>query len=254
MAKRGRWIPFFLTGLGLISLTACAGISSHGGSKRGQDAAMIQPLEEQFLGRGEPERRDPSSDAGLWKDMSSRDLFQDMRACKVGDLVTVNIVETSKASKTANTKTARESSIDAGIDNLLGWEGKIKNLSSFGKESVGNAFDNKSMFKSTLKKDFGGSGSTTRDESMTASVTARVMDVRPDGNLFIKGTRQVKVNNETQFIVLSGLIRHADISPDNTILSSYIADATIEYTGRGPVSDKQSEGWLGRAVDFVWPF
>ena len=105
-----------------------------------------------------------------------------------------------------------------------------------------------------MTNSFDGSGSTSRDESMTASITARVVRLMPNGNLYIKGTRQVKVNNETQFIPLSGLIRREDISPNNTVLSSYIADASIEYTGSGPVSDKQRAGWLGRAVDFVWPF
>jgi flagellar L-ring protein precursor FlgH len=89
---------------------------------------------------------------------------------------------------------------------------------------------------------------------MTASITARVMDVTPEGNLYIRGTREVKVNNETQYITLTGMIRPEDISPDNTILSSYIADAKIAYAGSGSVSDKQRPGWLMRAVDFIWPF
>ena len=110
------------------------------------------------------------------------------------------------------------------------------------------------MFKGSLTNSFNGSGSTTRDESMTAAITARVIEVRPNGNLLIKGTREVKVNNETQFIILSGLIRPVDISPDNTVLSSYIGNAKIEYIGTGSLSDKQRPGWLARAVDFVWPF
>ena len=72
--------------------------------------------------------------------------------------------------------------------------------------------------------------------------------------LFIQGSRDVRVNNETQHIILSGTIRPADISPDNTIISSYIGDARIEYTGSGALSDKQRPGWMTRFVDFVWPF
>lgn len=195
----------------------------------------------------EKEIEDPADEAGLWREVRSRGLFQDLRAYQVGDLVTVNIVETAKASKKANTQNARTSSIDAGISNLLGLESQL------GKIAPAN-YSNSSMFKTSMTNSFDGSGSTSRDESMTASITARVMRVMPNGNFYIKGTRQVKVNNETQFITLSGLIRREDISPDNTVLSSYIADACIEYTGSGPVSDKQRAGWLGRAVDFVWPF
>jgi flagellar L-ring protein precursor FlgH len=210
---------------------------------------MAAPMkQEQGMLGTRMEAKDLASEANLYRNSSYRDLFKDLRAYQLGDLVTVNIVETSKASKKATTKTARQSSIDAGISNLLGWETKLD------KYGVSGAFDNENMFKASMKNGFDGSGETTRDESMTASITARVMEVMPNGNLFIRGSRQIRVNNESQHIILSGLIRPADISPDNTVLSSFIADARIEYTGRGPVSDKQRPGWLMRAVDFVWPF
>ena len=233
-------LAFFF--LGLVS--ACAGTPVNVAPK----TTMVQPPPAEDLGGKDFARRDPTSDAGLWKDVSSRALFQDLRAHKVGDLVTINIVETSRASKKADTKTARQSSVDMGISNLMGWEGKLDKI------GVNGAFDNTAMVKSSAKNDFNGSGSTTRDESMTAYITARVMRVMPSGNLFIKGTRQVRVNHETQFITLSGVIRYEDISPDNSILSSYIADARIAYTGSGPISDKQRAGWLTRTLDTVWPF
>ncbi len=192
--------------------------------------------------------QDPTAAAGLWSEIAYRSAFQDLRASKIGDLITVNIVETSKANKKATTKTARDSSINAGISNLMGWEGKISEL------GVPASFDHEAMFKASMANDFDGSGETTRNESMTASITARVIEVTPNGNLFIKGSRKVRVNNEAQYITLTGLVRPADISPDNTVLSSYIAEAAIEYTGSGPVTDKQRPGWLMRAVDFVWPF
>jgi flagellar L-ring protein precursor FlgH len=240
--------------IGFLTLTACATTSSKAEPENAK--VITQPVlgPDPAQSSSSPEVRDKASEAGLWKEVSARNLFQDLRAYQVGDLVTINIVETSSASKKASTQSARESSIDAGIDNLLGWEGKLKNLTSFGKSSVRDNYDNTTMFKGSLKNSFDGSGSTSRDESMTASITARVIDVKPNGNLFIKGSREVKVNNETQFIILSGLIRPVDISPDNTVLSSYIGDAKIEYISTGSVSDKQRPGWLARAVDFVWPF
>jgi flagellar L-ring protein precursor FlgH len=192
-------------------------------------------------------RRADAEEASLLKRTAYRGFFQDLRAFQVGDLVTINIVETSKASKSAATKTGRESSIDAGIDNLLGYEGQLKKI-------LPKDFDNTSMFKASMSNSFDGSGSTDRVETMTAFMTARVMNVTTNGNLYIEGRRQIRVNNETQFIILSGLIRPTDISPNNTVLSSYIADAKIEYLGSGPVSDKQRPGWLGRLVDVVWPF
>ena len=232
------------------SFTACAGV--HSSVKPDTTMAELAPYMEPVQ---KPSGiQDPAADAGLFREISSRNLFQDMRAAQVGDLVTVNIVETAKADKAASTQTGRQSSIEAGIDNLLGWENRVKNLTSFGKEDVKNGFSNTSMLKGSLTNSFNGSGSTSRTESMTASITAIVTEVKPNGNLFIKGTRQVRVNNETQFIILSGQIRPEDISPNNTILSSYIGDARIEYLGNGPVSDKQRAGWLTRGVDYIWPF
>ena len=237
-------IIFWAVISGFFFLSGCAG----GLSSARHKEPVVKPVQKQIVSARHLVRKDPALNASLWKDGTYPDLFKDLRAYQVGDLVTVNIVETSKAMKKASTKTGRQSSIDAGISNLLGWEGRI------GKLGVPAEFDNEAMFKASMKNDFTGSGETSRDETMTASITARVMEVMPNGNLFIKGTRRVKVNNENQFITITGLIRPVDISPDNTVLSSYIADARIEYTGSGPVSDKQRPGWLVRLVDFAWPF
>ncbi|MBN2060132.1 MAG: flagellar basal body L-ring protein FlgH [Deltaproteobacteria bacterium] len=234
----------------IFSLTACVSFPL----KRESGNNAPSTFQQVEVAESRPEIKDPSSGANLWHEASSRNYFQDLRAHKAGDLVTVNIVETSKASKNATTNTGRESSLSAGIDNLLGWEGKLKHLTSLGNKNVRSAYDNTSMFKGSLNNSFKGSGTTTRDESMTASITARVMEVKPNGNLFIQGSREVKVNHETQYIILSGFIRPMDISPDNTVLSSYIGDARIEYIGSGSVSDKQRPGWLTRAVDIIWPF
>lgn len=230
----------------LVTLSGCGGMSMHGPDRR---APMTAPPQASLPVTAPPVRpEDPSAAASLWTDVSYRSAFQDHRACKVGDLITVNIVETSQANKRATTRTGRDSSINAGITNLLGWETKI------GELGFPSAFQNENMFRASLTNNFGGQGETARNETMTASITARVIDVTPNGNLFIKGSRKVKVNNEAKYITLTGLVRPADISPDNTILSSYIAEASIEYSGSGPVSDKQRPGWLMRAVDFVWPF
>jgi len=241
-----------LTLAAALCLTGCTGLQLQPKDAREPLAAPPQYRPRQAMAPNQPQ--DPAAGAGIWSEATYRSAFQDLRAHEVGDLITVNIVETSQANKKATTKTGRESSINAGISNALGWESKIKNLTSFGKAKVRRGFDNETMFKVAMENDFDGSGETTRNETMTASITARVLEVTPNGNLFIKGSRKVKVNNEAQFITLTGLVRPADISPDNTVLSSYIAEAAIEYTGSGPVSDKQRPGWLMRAVDFVWPF
>lgn len=241
---KGITLRFFVVIPGLFFFSSCAMVLPKAKTKE----PVVRPIQERQLTAGHLEKEDPSLNSSLWRETEYRDLFKDLRAYQVGDLVTVNIVETSRASKKADTKTARQSSINAGIINALGWEGKV------GKIGVPAEFDNVAMFKASMKNDFSGSGETSRNETMTASITARVMEVTPNGNLFIKGTRHVKVNNENQIITLTGMIRPVDISPDNTLLSSYIADARIAYSGKGVVSDKQRPGWLMRIVDHVWPF
>jgi flagellar L-ring protein precursor FlgH len=224
-------------------ISGCAGSQSQIATS--ETVQMVPPPPAQP--QGQAERAADADDASLLKRTAYRGFFKDLRAFQVGDLVTINIVETSKASKSAATRTGRESAIGAGIENLLGYETQLKKI--FPQD-----FDNKNMFKASLGSSFDGSGSTDRVETMTAFMTARVMNVTANGNLYIEGRRQIRVNNETQFIILSGLIRPTDISPNNTVLSSYMADAKIEYLGSGPVSDKQRPGWLGRVVDVAWPF
>jgi flagellar L-ring protein FlgH len=231
-----------LGGCGTISIPTL-------GTNRNVKGVPEMPLQEVSL----PIKETPL-DGSLWRERGQKGLFTDLRAREIGDLVTVNIAESSKASKKANTKTSRSSSIDAAIANTLGWETKVKELTSLGNKNVKAAFDPTSFFKATMDNEFDGKGETNRDESMSASITARVTSVSPEGNLFIMGTREVKVNLETQMITLTGIIRPEDISPDNTVLSSYIADARIAYSGIGSVSDKQRPGWLMRIVDYVWPF
>jgi flagellar L-ring protein precursor FlgH len=237
-------------GMTVICMLTALTLSACGGGKALKESSTLAPSGSKAEAKGMSDTvpvnaYQNGSGAGLFRQEGYRGFFQDLRAHNVGDLVTINIVETSQASKQAATKTARTSSIDAGITNLLGYEKELH---------MPKAFDNTSMFKASMANNFDGSGATSRDESMTASITAMVTRVLPNGNLFIEGTRRIRVNNETQHIILSGVVRPSDISPDNTVLSSYIADAKIDYTGNGPVSDKQRPGWLARILDLVWPF
>ena len=108
--------------------------------------------------------------------------------------------------------------------------------------------------KGSYDSSFKGKGKTTRTENMTAQISARVLQVLPNGNLVIRGSREITVNYEKQLITIQGVIRPADVTPENTIQSNYIADAKIEYIGKGDVSRQQRQGWLTRILDYVWPF
>jgi flagellar L-ring protein precursor FlgH len=186
------------------------------------------------------------SEGSLWADCGSTKLFVDIRAREVGDLVTVEICETPTAELQANTKTSRDSNIQAGLSDLLGYMKR--------QEEKHDRLDRTSLLKANFDSDFDGKGSSDRSGTVIASITARVIQVLPNGNLRISGKRDVRVNNETQYITISGIIRPEDIERDNVIQSTYVADARVEYTGKGVIADKQRPGWLMRILDHVWPF
>jgi len=198
-----------------------------------------------FETKEEPVKKNTGS---LWQDNGSlSELFYDHKARKVGDIVTIRIVESSDASNNADTNTSKNSSTSMNIAALLG----LENNDTFPR---GSGFDPFGFITSTTNNTFKGSGTTNRSGNLAASITARVTEVLPNGNMKIIGKRQITINNEEQYIALSGIIRSRDISSDNVILSTYISDAKIIYTGTGVINDRQSPGWLARIVDSVWPF
>ena len=200
----------------------------------------------------------PEDNGGsLWQARSSfNGLFIDTKARNIGDIVTVKIDESAQASNRANTETERSSGLEAGIDKLFGietwWQEEIlpdvsdkwPKIDPFGNPSV----------KGSLKSDFKGDGETSRSGNLEAYITCRVVGVMANGNLKIVGTREVMVNNENQLIILSGVIRPRDISDTNVILSTFISDAKIAYSGSGVVDDRQRPGWLANLLNNAWPF
>jgi flagellar L-ring protein FlgH len=184
------------------------------------------------------------SRGSLWQG-DTRSLVEDHKARRRGDTITILITESASASKQASTDTKRSSTASAGIPNLLGLEtsGTIKSWA-----------DLSNLINASYNSEFAGSGSTSRRESLTATISAKVMDVLPNGNFLIEGRRNVKVNNEDQSIKVEGTVRPRDITAINTIPSSLIADARITYTGKGIVSDQQSPGWLVNILNKIWPF
>jgi len=185
------------------------------------------------------------SSGSIWQ-ASSAGVTEDFKARRKGDIITIVISETSSASKQANTATERSSEINAGMPNFLGLERHAKFTKAFG--DLNNLINAKGDSK------FAGSGSTSRQENLTATISAKVIEVLPNGNLLLEGRRNIKVNNEDQEIVLQGVVRSRDIGTDNSVNSIYVADAKISYSGTGIISDRQSPGWLMNIIDKIWPF
>jgi flagellar L-ring protein precursor FlgH len=182
----------------------------------------------------------------LWNE-NCESLYEDHRARKIGDILTITVVEESKGSKEASTKANKDKSL----------EGSFK----FGGVSAGNSGTSSPVgafsfgpYQGQFKNDFTGKGATARTDSMSAYMTATVVDVLPNGNLLIRGSRWTKVNDEMQQTILEGIVRPIDISRNNTILSQNIAEAKIFLVGKGPVSKHQKPGWLSQFIDAVNPF
>lgn len=184
------------------------------------------------------------SNGSIWQ-AGSAGLTEDFKARRKGDIVTILIVETASASKAANTGTSRATSVNAGIPNFMGLETSVL------KNNFG---DLSKLINASVDSKYAGAGSTSRKETLNATISAKVIDVLPNGNLLIEGRRNVKVNEEDQIIIVEGTVRPADIGPDNIVNSSFVADAKIVYTGKGIISDRQSPGWLMNIVDKLWPF
>jgi flagellar L-ring protein precursor FlgH len=193
-----------------------------------------------------------AAEGSLWRD-GAPVLYVDARARNVGDTITVDIMESSSSSMAANTSADRTSSIDGGVDNALGLMRSLEaEHSRLGTDRSGTRSG--TLFKADLTNSQAGAGSSDRRGSITASIGARVVEVYPNGNLVIFGRQEMKVNNDVQYIIVSGVVRPEDVDSDNTIISANLADAHIEYVGRGTIADKQKAGWGTRLVDKVWPF
>jgi flagellar L-ring protein FlgH len=183
----------------------------------------------------------------LWDEVQARRVVGlDAGARQVGDLVTVMILEQTSTQIDASTDTGKSSTVAAGIDALLGAEKGILDAhpDMGGKIALGAG--------STSA--FTGTGGTTRGSAIETMLTCEVIEVMPNGNLHIWGYKQVRVNRETQYVVLDGVVRPRDIRMDNTVFSDRLAQAKFEVTGSGVVADKQGPGFLTRALDHLWPF
>ncbi len=181
----------------------------------------------------------------LWK-QSRASLFAANKANTVGDILTVAIYEQASAKKEAATSTGRSASAAMGIPKFFGIETSIANRNP--------NLDPSNLISAESATDFRGSGRTSREEKLSATLTTQVVEVLSNGNLRVQGSKTVRVNNENQEIRLTGIVRPADISAYNIIDSKYILDAKIEYMGKGVLSEKQKPGWLIRILDNAWPF
>ncbi len=169
-------------------------------------------------------------------------LFSDAKAYNVGDVVTIVINENLQGTGSTNTKAQRSNNLNLSIPAPTVMDKKVakrETLVGFNQQST-NAFQ--------------GKGGTNRSARLLAKISARVIKVYPNGNMFIVGTKYIKINSDTQYLKISGIIHPQDINPDNTIDSSKISDMYVEYNGKGFLNTTQKPGWLANFIMKIWPF
>jgi flagellar L-ring protein precursor FlgH len=181
----------------------------------------------------------------LWQP-GSRQFFKDSRAHRVGDILTVLVSERAEAETEATTDAKRSHSQSAGVSVLPFITGQLA--------TRGIDLNATGLADTNSDRDFKGDGSTDRSDKLTASVAAVVTQVLPNGLMVIQGQREVMVNYEKQLLTIQGLVRPEDVSAQNTLPSSKIAEARIAYAGRGLIDDAQTPQYGVRWIDKVLPF
>jgi flagellar L-ring protein precursor FlgH len=217
----------------LVSLAGCGAKSAH-------PTAATALQDYTASAKGAAQLVSPA-EGSLWVTGTRRsDLFRDFKARDVNDVLTIRVVESTLASATADATNSRSTEVKAGIDTLGGAEDLVHELPSLvgGKSS----------------SSFEGKGSTTRASTLQTSLSARVIDVLPNGYLVVEALREVRLNNETQNVYLTGVVRPEDISRSNIVLSSAVAQMTVRVEGRGMVSQPLKPGWLYKILMGILPF
>lgn len=179
-------------------------------------------------------------------------LFEDDRARRVGDILTIQLVENTNASKQADTSLSKSTDTAIANPTVLG---SSPQFNTPGILPLASNKNNDLSFGLNSSNEFDGSGSSSQSNSLSGSISVTVAEVLPNGNLVVRGEKVLQLNQGYEFVRISGLVRRRDVRPDNTVLSTQIADAQITYSGSGAVQDSNTIGWLARFfVSALFPF
>ena len=178
----------------------------------------------------------------LWSanGQTSRSMFADRKAAAKGDILTIIVAESAVAQSSQNKTSNRESSLEDAIarfvyPGLAAHKGNLPGMTGSGSAS------------------YSGGGDVSNTQTLSARAAVQVTDVLPNGNLVIEGVRVVTFSGETQYVVLRGVVRHDDISRDNSVISTNIADARVEFHAEGSLTDAQKRGWLAKIYERLRP-
>lgn len=230
--KRQTTAPVYTWTL-LAALLLLAGCASTHQAVSDPAFAAVRPVESLPM---------PISDGAIFKTGYNVTLFEDPKAHRIGDVITIILQEQTNASKTASTTTAKEAAVDLAAPTVFG-----KAVNYKGAPILSASVD--------AKRDFSGTGDSTQSNSLTGRISVTIADVLPNGNLIVRGEKLLTLNQGSEHVRISGIVRPSDIAPDNTVISSQVADAHIVYGGQGVLADANNKGWLSRVFDSPWwPF
>ncbi len=183
----------------------------------------------------------------LWQH-GARAFFRDGRAARVGDILKVTVKINDKLQFNNQTEGKRTSQDTAAIPSVLGLTNKIIHFIPAATPNPAN------LLSTTGSMDIKGTGTISRQDVITTQVAALVTQMLPNGNMVIEGKQEITMNRDVREVSVKGVIRPQDITSDNTIDSTQIAEARITYTGRGQMNDTQQPRWGGQVVDAISPF
>jgi flagellar L-ring protein precursor FlgH len=235
-----KFSALLLTGVALSACSAVDRIQNIGEAPK--LAPVGNPAGSQIVAaipRPQPITHDNNS---LWQP-GAQSFFHDPRAMHLGDVITVNVSVADTAKMQNTTTRSRTNSENANLTNFFGLE-----------KVVTPAFDPTSVVKMGSDNSNVGAGSIQRQESISMTLAALVAQVLPNGNLVIDGHQQVRVNNELRDMRLSGIVRREDITQDNTVNLSQIAEARVTYGGQGTMSDVQQPRYGSQLLDIIMPW
>lgn len=237
--------------LALVALSPLAACSTVTEAVRGPELAPVGypaalvPQTQQFVSAREPAPQ-PASANSLWR-TGARAFFNDQRASRVGDILTVQIDIDDSAKTTNATTTSRTSGVTAGVPHFLGLE------TSLGKILPGG-FDPATAIETSSSSNNAGAGQVNRSEKISLTIAAVVTGILPNGNMMIQGTQEVRTNTDLRQLTVAGIVRPEDISSANTIRHTQIAEARINYGGRGDIARVQKTPAGQSLVERFSPF
>ncbi|HKM15877.1 MAG TPA: flagellar basal body L-ring protein FlgH [Marinospirillum sp.] len=210
-----------------LQLTACATGPSEKKVEQGDPVyAPVQPS------RMEPP---PPTRGSLYQAAHSKALFNDRKAYRIGDVITVNLEERTRSSKSATSDISSNSNMAITNPTIAGRASPI---------NVGLGLDS--------ERSFTGDASADQSNSLLGSITVTVHDVYPNGNLLIRGEKWLTLNQGDEYVRVSGIVRPEDIQPDNSVTSTLLADARLTYSGTGDLANSNRQGWLSRFFNSGW--